>query len=130
MRKYLSTWLLGLIYIVSVVPCWFKHDLRVQNWIIDRPTPMAVAWNIKYACDELNWVLAGLMAILYVKTPNRVNITSMRVFLLWCILDCFSYFYNYKTTGYFAMYFSLPAAWLVIYYRKGDRPKEWNTLKK
>lgn len=129
MRKYLPAFLIGAIYIVSVAPVFWYNDPVVVNWIWKNPRPMPIGWAMKYTADQLNWILIALAAYFLGVYPNRVNKTSMIVFLLWCILDCFAYFYNYKQIGYFAMYFWLPVAWLLIYYwRSKYSEKLWQIL--
>ncbi len=120
MSKYMPTFYLCVMYIVSVIPAFWDDDARIQNWILCNPKPMAVAWNVRFAASQLLWIVCALMVNAYGvdKCQNKINRTSMKVFLCWCIFDTIAYFYNYKTFGYFATYFWLVPAWLLIHYWK------------
>lgn len=76
---------------------------------------MSVTWNVRYLSDQVEMILVGFMMYKYGKTPNRVNYTSVIVFILWAFLDTFSYFYNYKTEGYTVIYLVLGVAWWLTY---------------
>jgi hypothetical protein len=118
MKKYAVTFLLCATFMISEIHTFWSGNNIVQNWIWYRPTPMLVQWNVKFAMDQLVWMVIALTIILYGKTrsQNKINHTSVIVFLLWCVFDTFSYFYNYKTFGYFATYFWIIGWWVIIYY--------------
>lgn len=126
MIKYMPSFLLCLLFMIGEAHTFWGVDNRIQNWILANPQPMAVSWNIKYAESQFMWITIVICALLYGKRvcQNKENRVSMIVLLLWVIFDTFCYFYNYKTFGYFAMYFWMPAAWLVIYSWK-SRATDW-----
>lgn len=116
MRKYLTSFLIALSFVVAELHCFWINDTRVQNWILQRPTPMTIGWNVKHASDQLIWILVALSLLFY--RPNRHNRTTVKVFVLWTIFDTCVYFVNFKTAGYGAMYLWLIAAWVIIFYGK------------
>lgn len=115
-KSYLPTLLLSLMYVVGELATLVNWPNRIENWILTVHVPMRVDWNVKYASGQIQWIIAAVMFLYYVKTPNKVNRTSMTVFLLWTIFDTFCYFYNYKTFGYVAMYLWLPLTWVIFYF--------------
>lgn len=74
---------------------------------------MPVQWNVKYATDELWFILMAAAILLYV--PNRTNKATVKAFLIYCSLDLVMYFYNYKQEGYGAIYTILLISWILIY---------------
>lgn len=119
------------MYLTSVLPGFWHNCDRVENWILRKDVPMAVSWNVKNIADQINWILIAFAAYYYGKTPNKVNRTSIIVFILWCCIDAFLYIYNYKSFGYFATYFWLPLAWFLIYFWNSKQAeKSWKILHK
>jgi hypothetical protein len=115
-RKYLTTLFIALSFLVSEAHTFWHNTRDVQNWIICRYVPMELHWNIKYAGDQVVWILIAAALLTYI--PNRVNKTSARIFLIWTIIDTLLYFINYKQGPYGLAYFGLAGLWLVLYYRK------------
>lgn len=77
---------------------------------------MPVQWNVKYVTDELWFILMALAILYYV--PNRVNRTTVKAYLVFCVLDLVMYFYNYKQEGYGWVYVALLITWITVYNKK------------
>lgn len=76
---------------------------------------MPVSWNIKYACDEVVIILYFVAWLLY--RTNRVNTTTVRVFLLLAIMDIILYFYDFKMHSFGSVYFWFIGLWIFMFYR-------------
>lgn len=101
--KNLSGILLVAALVIGEVHSLFeRYDVANVNWIIARPTPMWLTWNIKYAESQLQWVLVALAGVCY--RPGVFNKSAWWMFLFYCVIDTFFYFYNYKTHGYAVVY--------------------------
>ncbi len=82
---------------------------------------MQMQWNVKYATDEVWFILMALAILNY--QPNRINRTTVITYTVYCILDLFYYFYNYKQEGYGWVYTAVLATWILIY-NHGRRYKQ------
>lgn len=117
MRKYASTFILGILMLLSELHTFWKGDKRIVNWIWAIDRKMEIQWNVKYLVGEI-WFI-GIMAawLLYVK--NRINYTTIVAYLIWFICDLGMYFYNYKTGGYWKVYYWIVPIWIITYLWKG-----------
>lgn len=96
----------------------FWHDDRtVQNWILNRPTPMLIQWNVKYLSAEVITIIYFLAWYFY--KPNKLNRATVAAFLLLAILDLFVYLYNFKTGLFGGVYFWFLVFWMIAMYGKG-----------
>lgn len=94
---------------------WFdRYDVPDINWIIDRPTPMWLSWNIKYAEGQLQWILVALAGVL--NKRSTFNTSAWWMFLFYCVLDTLFYFYNFRTHGYAVVYPLCAVALLTAYF--------------
>lgn len=103
------------MYVIGFIPQAVPWPKVQQNWYLGKYDPMYVSWNVRYAVDQLQWIIVPLICLSYGKTPNRVNRTSMIVFLLWAFFDTISYFYNDKTRGYYIVWALLALSWWITY---------------
>lgn len=109
MKRYLSTLLLASTLIIGEIHVlWEGGAARVQNWIWRVPVPMPLQWNIKYVCDQVNWIIVAIA--IYKYTPSRVNKSAAATYIMFQITDTLLYFYNYKTYGYGWVYL-----WLILF---------------
>ena len=100
-----ATWIiLALTLPLCELHTFWHGDGRTSNWIIDRPTPMLIEWNVKYAVSQITVILYFLAWLLYV--PTRSNKVIVRAFFAVALLDTMLYFWNYKTDGYGYVYFA------------------------
>ncbi len=113
MRKYTTTIIIWASLLIGELHTLWEKCTINQNWIISRKVMMPVQWNIKYATDELWFVLMGLAILWY--QDNRINKTTVLAYIAFCIVDFLMYFWNYKQTGYGAIYTFLLIAWILIY---------------
>lgn len=121
MKKYLTSMLLWLtIPIGEIHTFWERSKADYQNWIVFRYVPMTLQQNFKFVFEELNFVLYFVAFFLYGKTPNKINKTTVKTFIWFCVIDMGMYFANWKTWGYGYVYVILPFIWVVMYY--------WNYL--
>lgn len=117
MRKYATTLILASTLLIGEVHTfWEKGSQRKENWIISRYEPMTVQWNIKFVGDQLNVVLYFVAFLMYAKNLNRVNKTTVIVFLATAIIDIGIYFWNFKTINYHYVYFFMIIVWGLIYF--------------
>lgn len=115
MRRYASTILLSLtLFIGEVHTFWERGPLRPQNWIWKVQREMPLQWNIKFAADQLCFIMLCAAFLLY--SPNRVNRATAVTFFCFAIIDTLLYFYNYKTYGYGYIYLILTGIWLYAYF--------------
>jgi hypothetical protein len=115
MRKYATTFLIGLTLLVNEIHTfWERKPVSIQNWIIDAYKPMTVQWNVKYASDQLNFILFAFALLLYV--PNRANRSTAITLVCYAFLDTIAYFYNYKTFGYGLIYLILAGIWNLSFF--------------
>lgn len=120
MRRYAATILLSLtLFIGEVHTYWEGRPLRPQNWIWKVSREMPLQWNIKYASDQLSFILIALAFVVYV--PNRVNKATAIAFFYFAVLSGFLYFYNYKTLGYGWIYICFVIVWFLAFFRHKNR---------
>lgn len=101
--------------VIGETHSWFdRYDMPNVNWIIDRPTPMWLTWNIKYAEGQLQWILIAVAGMIHRNT--RFNKAAWIMLICFTILDTLFYFYNYKTHGYAAVYPLCVVAFLTAYF--------------
>lgn len=113
MRKYATTLIIWASLIIGELHTLWENSTKEANWIWTKNVQMPIQWNVKYAADEVWFILMAVAILLYV--PNRINRTTVLAYLTFCILDLVMYFYNYKQEGYEAIYTYLLIAWILIY---------------
>lgn len=111
MKKYATSLILWASLLISELHTLFGSQLT--NWILAKRVDMPLNWNIKYATDELWFVMMGFAILFY--TPNRINRASVISYIVFCIIDLLMYFVNYKTEGYGAIYTALLITWIIVY---------------
>lgn len=115
MRTYATTYVFALILLLSGLWSFFP-DAGSYNWVIHKYRPMSLAWNVRYACDQLIWVLYPIAVLCW--KSNRVNTVTAKCFILLAVADAMFYFWNYKTTDYGIVYFWYMGLWVLLYYLK------------
>lgn len=102
-----------------------------QNWIWKKPTPMTLQWNIKQASSQLNYILYFIAFYLYGKTPKRkLNVTAVKAFIFFMIVDAIMYFWNYKTYYYGATYMWVIGCGVIVHFWNGKYAERlWNIVK-
>lgn len=124
--RYATTWALMITIILGEVHTfWERSKLVYENWVLFNYVPMSVQWNIKTAVDQLNFILYFVATFYYGRYPNRVNMTTVRTFICFMIIDTGMYFYNYKTVNYGYVYFLLALIWAAMYYWPIVRKIKW-----
>jgi hypothetical protein len=118
-KQYYTTLIIWFSLLVNELHTLWEGSAAKSNWIWKANVVMPDQWNVKYATDEL-WFILMALAILFYK-PNRINKASVLAFLFFCVADMFMYFYNYKQAGYEAIYTFLLIAWITIYNYNGKR---------
>lgn len=68
--------------------------------------------------DEVIIIMYFAAWLLY--RPNKINRTTVIAFFWLAILDCFLYFYNYKLSGFGAVYF-----WFIGFWYLTFKAKKW-----
>lgn len=113
MRNYATTLIIWASLIIGELHTLWENSKQTANWIISKRVEMPVQWNVKYATDEIWFVLMGFAIYLYL--PNRINRATVKAYIAFCFLDMLMYFYNYKQQGYEAVYTFLLITWVLIY---------------
>lgn len=129
-KRYLTTYLLAMAYVVAELHTFWHNDQTVQNWILRSFHPMKVNWNIYFASQQAMSILISFAMLTYGLTisRNRVNKVSVQTFIVWCIIDTLLYFYNFKEEKYAHTYFWLAAIWLFLFYGKRITAYIWGVL--
>lgn len=99
--------------LIGELHTFWENSTEKANWILTREVVMPIQWNVKYATDEVWFVLMAFA--LYLFRPNRINRTTALAYGVFCMADMFMYFYNYKQEGYGAVYTLLLITWIIIY---------------
>lgn len=119
-RSAATTILLSCTVLIGELHNFWSDNAQVQNWIVANPRPMLIAWNVKYLTNQITPILYFLAWILY--RANRVNLTTIKCFLVFSVFDTILYFYNFKTYGYGGVYVWLIAIWAAMYnFRRWDK---------
>lgn len=117
-RQVLTSLILFATIPLGELHTFWHNDRTVQNWIIDRPTPMLIQWNVKYLIGEILPVCYFFAWILYKKNP--VNDAVIKSFLLLACMDLMMYLWNYKTgAGFGSIYF-----WFIVFFMFTLKRKE------
>ena len=116
-----TTIIIWVSLLVGELHTLWEGTTEQANWILTRSVPMSVQWNVKYATDEVWFILMALAILNY--QPNRINRTTVITYTVYCILDLFYYFYNYKQEGYGWVYTVVLVTWILIY-NNGRRYKQ------
>lgn len=129
MKKYAVTILLWISLLYSEIHTLFEGEpVKYENWIIAEYVPMPLQQNVKIATDE-GWFIF-IFAIMYVALVggqnNRINRTTVKAFIWFCVMDAILYFYNYKGEFYGFNYTFLMIVWILIYNRDGKRIRTTN----
>lgn len=114
MRKYATTLIIWASLLTNELHSLWENS---HATITVMGNKMSMQWYVWFACNSLWGVLMGLSLWLYV--PNRINRTTVMAYTLFCVCDLVMYFYNYKQSGYEAIYTYLLIAWILIY-RNGN----------
>lgn len=139
--RYLTTWILIATWIIGELHTKWEYRsewkdvngkwvymsyvddtwvvLPTENWIINEYFPLIRQTNVKNALDQVNYILyftAFLVFAVSLKQRNRINYTTITVFLLFMIVDALMYFWNYKTWHYGFVYFGLILVWLLLFF--------------
>lgn len=113
MRKYAVTWILFISLLIGEVHTFWEHSKTVSNWILFRYVPLLNQYNVKYTTDQVLFIIYICLPLLWVR--NRVNITTVRTFILFNIYDTIMFFWNWKTYDYSAGYSLLIITWVLFY---------------
>lgn len=118
LKKYAVGLLLASTFFIAELHNFWAGDPRMQNWIVAAYKPMTIQWNVKYASDQLNWILIIFAMFLYgfPFSRNRFNHEIVIIYLAWVIFDTVLYFYNFKTVGYGVVYLCLGAIIALVHY--------------
>lgn len=118
-RQYATTLIVWASLLVGELHTFWENGTAKVNWILTKEVVMPIQWNVKYAADEL-WFILMAFAI-YLFKDNRINRTTALSYAVFCMADMFMYFYNYKQEGYGAMYTLLLITWIIIYNHGSSR---------
>jgi len=123
MKRYATSLILASTLIIGEIHTfWERSSPVLHNWILARFVPMTIQWNTKLALEQLNFILYFVAFYLYGFTPNKINRTTVKAFIWFCVIDTAAYFYNWKTFSYYYVYLFLVIIWLTMYF--------WNTNKR
>lgn len=117
-KQYYTTVIIWLSLLVNELHTLWENSSKVENWILETNVPMLLQWNVKYATDEIWFILMALAILCY--KPNRINKATVKAFLCFCVVDMMMYFYNFKQEGYQGIYTFLLIAW-ILFYNYGKR---------
>jgi len=117
MKRYATTLIIWGSLLLSELHTLWEESTASANWILTKNIVMPLQWNVKYVTDEVWFVLIGLS--IYYYQPNRINTTTVKAYVGFCIFDLLMYFYNYKQEGYGWGYTLLLISWIIIYNRYG-----------
>jgi uncharacterized membrane protein YozB (DUF420 family) len=120
-KEFLSTLFIWASLIVGEIHTLFENMTLKANWILTKSVVMPVQWNVKFAGEELQGILYALAFIFWEKT--RINKTTAWAFLIYYVVDCIFYFYNYKQRegGYAVIYLIILISWILIYNNYGRK---------
>lgn len=128
MMRYATTYLLALSFIVTELHNLWANDTRIQNWILRGHHPMSIQWNMWYLSHQVLWIVFAIAMFYYGKYPNRANKISVKVFIIWTILDTWLYIYNFKQIDYGYSYLWLSAISVLFFWGKDIAKYFWKTL--
>jgi len=112
--RYRTTILIWASLIVNEVHTFFENVNKEVNWILTKNVPMLVQWNVKFIGDEMSGLLIALALFFYDR--NRINETTVKVFVVYWVIDFILYFYNYKQPdSYKWVYLIILILWILIY---------------
>jgi hypothetical protein len=112
--RYATTLLIWASLIVNEVHTFFENIDKEASWILTKDVPMLIQWNVKFIGDEVSGLLIALALLLYKK--NRINDTTVKVFVAYWIIDLLLYFYDYKQPdSYKWVYLVILILWVLIY---------------
>jgi hypothetical protein len=127
MRKYATTIILFLSMSLCELHTFWPMGGHNERWILQYDMSTTLRWNVKYALNELWPLLVFIAWLLYI--PNKINYTTVLACLMWVFLDLVMYFYNYKTAGYWKVYYWIVPIWFIAYLWKGKKQeKVYKTL--
>jgi hypothetical protein len=128
MKRNTFTWIMVGTLVLGELHSMFPDTREsVQNWIFRGYKPMTLCWNLWYLESQVIRVLY-FVAFLFWK-PTKVNITTIRSFVLAGILDIALYFYNFKDPLFFgSFYVWMAAIWFLVYYWKTSKGIEIRQL--
>lgn len=107
--------LFATIFVGELHNFWAGNE-TVQNWILFRPTPMPIEWNVKYLIQEVLPIMYFLAWIFY--KDNPVNNAVIKSFLFLSVIDLAVYLVNFKTGEFGSIYFWFIAFFLLTLKRK------------
>jgi len=103
-----STYFIGQLYV-------FFSTTEVSNWILFKPTPMVDAWNMKYLSEEINRIIEAVaFAIMLKKADDAYRLVAYE-YILYRVVDIFSYFYDFKTNSYWIILFLLGIIFAILF---------------
>jgi hypothetical protein len=112
--RYATTLLIWASLIVNEVHTFFENINKEASWILTKDVPMLIQWNVKFIGDEVSGLLIALALLLYKK--NRINETTVKVFVAYWVIDLVLYFYDYKQPdSYKWVYLVILILWILIY---------------
>ncbi len=116
MKQYASTLLVVIsMFLGELHTFWEREPLRPQNWIYAVSREMPLQWNIKFAADQLAYLMIAIAFLLFVR--NRVNMATATALTVFAVLNLGMYFYNYKTFGYGWLYIAFVIVWIIAFIR-------------
>jgi len=122
LKRYATTLIIWASLLLSELHTFWENSTQTANWILTKRVEMVMQWNVKYATDEAWFVLMALALLVYEK--NRINLATVKSYLVFTVCDVGMYFYNYKQEGYEWMYLILLITWIIFYNGKRSRPKD------
>lgn len=109
MRRYATSLILWASLLVNEAHSLFTN----AGAVVFHGQQMSAQWFVWLVGNSLWGVLMAGAILLY--RENRVNRTTVRAYLLFCLADTAFLFINYKQSGYEAIYTFLLIGWILIY---------------
>lgn len=123
--RYKTTILIWASLIVNEAHTFFENVTKEANWILTKKVPMLIQWNVKFVGEEVSGLLIALALLLYSK--NKINDTTVKVFVLYWVMDLILYFYDYKgRDSYKWVYLVILISWILIYNHGSKRIRTTN----
>jgi hypothetical protein len=103
-----STYFIGQLYV-------FFSTTEVSNWILFKSTPMVDAWNMKYLSEEINRTIEAVAFAMMLKKADDAYRLVAYEYILYRVVDIFSYFYDFKTNSYWIILFLLGIIFAILF---------------
>ena len=107
--KYITSILIWVSLLVNEAHTLFtgRGNVNFHGRVMD------IQWAAWFIGNSVWGVLMAAAILLY--RPNRINITTVKAYLIFCSIDLAMLLINYKQAGYEGIYTALLISWILIY---------------